>query len=54
MKYCHYYIQKYDFVFLTPNQIANLEENLIDLFLNTASFQEMHISQIEKYLNVIK
>ena len=47
-------LQNYDFVFLTPNQIKDLEENLVDLFINTGSFQEMHMSQIEKYLNAIQ
>ena len=44
----------YDFIFLTPNQITLLEENLIDLFINTSSFMEMNMSQIEKYINLIQ
>ena len=44
----------YDFIFLTPGQITLLEENLIDLFINTSSFAEMNMSQIEKYINLIQ
>ena len=44
----------YDFIFLTPGQITLLEENLIDLFINTASFGEMNMPQIEKYINLIQ
>ena len=44
----------YDFIFLTPGQIVLLEENLIDLFINTSSFMEMNMSQIEKYVNLIQ
>ena len=47
-------LQEYDFIFLTPNQISILEENLIDLFINTTSLQEMNMSQIKKYLNLIQ
>ena len=44
----------YDFIFLTPSQITLLEENLIDLFINTSSFMEMNMSQIEKYIKLIQ
>jgi hypothetical protein len=44
----------YDFIFLTPGQITLLEENMIDLFINTASFGEMNMPQIEKYINLIQ
>ena len=44
----------YDFIFLTPSQITLLEENLIDLFINTSSFAEMNMSQIEEYINLIQ
>ena len=44
----------YDFIFLTPSQITLLEENLIDLFINTSSFMEMNMSQIEEYINFIQ
>jgi len=47
-------MQKYDFIFLTPSQIHLLEDNLIDLSINTNSFGEMHINQINKYLNLIQ
>ena len=44
----------YDFIFLTPNQISLVDENLINLFINICSFQEMNMSQIRKYLNLIQ
>ncbi len=44
----------YDFIFLTPNQITLLEENLVDLFINTDSFGEMNMPQIEEYINLIQ
>ena len=44
----------YDFIFLTPGQITLLEENLIDLFINTSSFCEMNMPQIEEYINLIQ
>ena len=44
----------YDFIFLTPGQITLLEENLIDLFINTSSFGEMNMPQIEEYINLIQ
>ena len=44
----------YDFIFLTPGQITLLEENLIDLFINTSSFSEMNMPQIEEYINLIQ
>ena len=44
----------YDFIFLTPGQVTLLEENLIDLFINTASLGEMNMSQIEVYINLIQ
>tara|TARA_B100001245_G_C22861883_1_gene414433 strand:- start:30 stop:1058 length:1029 start_codon:yes stop_codon:yes gene_type:complete len=47
-------LQKYDFIFLTPNQISKLDESLFDLFINTTSLQEMNMSQIQKYINLIQ
>ena len=44
----------YDFIFLTPGQITLLEENLIDLFINTSSLGEMTMPQIEVYINLIQ
>jgi len=44
----------YDFIFLAPNQIDLLENGLIDLFINTASFGEMTMSQIANYINFIQ
>ena len=45
---------KYDFIFLTPAQIKLVEENLIDLVINTTSFCEMQESQIAEYINFIQ
>ena len=44
----------YDFIFLTPSQIDILEENLVELFINTDSFAEMNMSQIKEYINLIQ
>ena len=45
---------KYDFIFLTPAQTKLVEENLIDLVINTNSFCEMQKSQIAEYINFIQ
>ena len=45
---------KYDFIFLTPAQTKLIEENLIDLVINTTSFCEMQKSQIAEYINFIQ
>ena len=45
---------KYDFIFLTPGQTKLVEENLIDLVINTTSFCEMQKSQIAEYINFIQ
>ena len=45
---------KYDFIFLTPAQTKLVEENLIDLVINTSSFCEMQKSQIAEYINFIQ
>ncbi|MBD1138065.1 putative sugar O-methyltransferase [Pelagibacterales bacterium SAG-MED41] len=47
-------IKKYDFIFLTPNQVNYLDENLIDLSINTDSFQEMNLDQVNIYLDLIQ
>ena len=47
-------LSNYDFIFLTPNQINLLEENLIDLFINTSSFQEMNMAQIKEYIQLVQ
>ncbi|HIH13202.1 TPA: putative sugar O-methyltransferase [Candidatus Woesearchaeota archaeon] len=44
----------YDFVFLTPKQIDMIEDNSIDLAINTYSFQEMTHKQIEEYFQLIQ
>ena len=43
-----------DFVFLTPSQIQLLDDNIIDLFINTGSFGEMNISQIREYFELVQ
>ena len=47
-------LKKYDFIFITPSQIKQVDENIIDLFLNTASFQEMTAEQIKVYIDFIQ
>ena len=42
------------FVFLTPWQINLLPQNIIDLSINTHSFQEMTHAQINDYFNLIE
>jgi len=44
----------YDFIFLTPDQINRIEDNAVDIALNTASFQEMTHKQIEEYFKLIQ
>ena len=45
---------KFDFVFLTPNQINLIDDNFIDFSINTFSFQEMTHMQIEEYFDLIQ
>ena len=47
-------LKNYDFIFLTPNQINFLDDNLIDLSINTNSFGEMHLEQVNEYINFIQ
>lgn len=47
-------LNEYDFIFLTPSQLSLVDKNLGDLFINTASFQEMKLEQIEIYLDFIQ
>lgn len=47
-------ISKYDFIFITPEQIHNLENDIIDVTINIDSFQEMEMSQIKNYLDYIQ
>ncbi|MDA8945076.1 putative sugar O-methyltransferase [Candidatus Pelagibacter ubique] len=44
----------YDFVFLTPSQIDLLNDNSIDLTINSHSFQEMTHEQINEYFQLIQ
>tara|TARA_B100001250_G_C19813438_1_gene796951 strand:+ start:3133 stop:4188 length:1056 start_codon:yes stop_codon:yes gene_type:complete len=47
-------LDEFDFIFLTPNQINLIDENLIDLSINTSSFHEMSKQQIEEYIHLIQ
>ena len=44
----------YDFVFLTPNQIELIDDDYVDLSINTHSFQEMTHKQIDEYFSLIQ
>ena len=44
----------FDFVFLTPGQINKIQNDSVDLFINTDSFQEMTHEQIEEYFYFIQ
>ncbi len=41
-----------DFTFLTPAQMGAIPEDSVDLFINTESFQEMTIAQIQAYFDL--
>ena len=47
-------LDDYDFIFLTPNQINLIDENIIDLSINTSSFHEMTKPQIADYFKLIQ
>jgi len=47
-------LANYDFVFITPSQIQLLDDNIIDLFINTGSFCEMNNSQIGEYFKLVQ
>ncbi len=47
-------LNHYDFIFLTPKQIYMIEDNTIDLAINTDSFQEMPHRQISEYFKLIQ
>ena len=44
----------YDFVFLTPNQISLIDDDSIDVSINTFSFQEMTSAQIKEYFDLVQ
>lgn len=44
----------YDFIFLTPSQVNQIDENVIDLSINTSSFAEMNKQDIDKYINLVQ
>ena len=47
-------IKEHDFIFLTPNQINLLDNDIVDLSINTDSFQEMNLEQINLYIDLIQ
>ena len=47
-------LKNYDFIFLTPNQIHLLDDNLVDLSINTNSFGEMNLEQVNEYIDLIQ
>ena len=44
----------YDFYFLTPTQIEDIEDNSIDLAICTSAFQEMTNKQIREYFDLVQ
>lgn len=46
--------KRYDFIFLTPNQLNWIKDNSVDLAMNIFSFQEMNYKQIKEYFDLIK
>ncbi len=44
----------YDFVFLTPNQIELIENDSVDLAINTSTFQELTHEQTKIYFDLIQ
>jgi putative sugar O-methyltransferase len=44
----------YDFVYLVPNQIALIENDSIDLAINTSTFQELKHNQTQIYYDLIQ
>ena len=47
-------LEKYDFIFLTTSQIKYLDDNIIDVFINTGSFCEMNKKQIKDYFELVQ
>ena len=47
-------LEKYDFIFLTTSQINYLDDNTIEVFINTGSFCEMNKKQIKDYFQLIQ
>ncbi len=45
---------EYDFVFLVPGQISLIEDESIDISINTFSFQEMTHPQIKDYFELVQ
>ena len=45
---------KYDFIFLTNDQIQKINKNTFDLAINSMSFSEMKESAIEKYFQLLR
>ena len=47
-------IKNFDFIFLTPNQISLINDQIVDLSINTDSFGEMNIEQVNLYIDLIQ
>jgi len=47
-------LSEYDFVFLWPDQAALIEDDSIDIAINTASFMEMTSSEVDEYFSLIQ
>ena len=47
-------LKNYNFIFLTPDQIHLLDDNLVDLSINTNSFGEMNLEQVNNYIDFIQ
>jgi len=47
-------INDYDFVFLTPSQIDLIDDDSVDISINTFSFQEMTHKQIKEYFELVQ
>lgn len=45
-------INKYDFIFLTPEQTELISENSVNFVINTQSFMEMDKNEVENYLKL--
>lgn len=50
----HTTLKNFDFIFITPNQINLLSDGTVDFSINTNSFAEMHIEQVNLYIDLIQ
>lgn len=47
-------LRKHDIIFLTPAQLHYIPSGIVDLAINTSSFQEMTTQQIDEYFSLIQ